>query len=723
MTQQKQAPHGQPDDLSQNPDGSGNTLAVPLAHRLFSIAPGFACILRGPEHVFEFVNENYCRLIGQRDLIGKPLRVALPYPELEVHIKVLDEVYRKHLPYVGRAVRMPVRPEPGAAPEECFLDVSYLPIPAPDGGTSGILLQGYEVTKMVRAQQALEASEQRLHLALEAAGEGVWDWNIAGNQFSYSERGHAMLGYAPGEFGERIEDWISITHPDDLPRLRDETMDCVRGKTSAILLEYRVCNRQGNWQWILARGAVVERNAEGRALRMMGTTVDISGKLETLQRANFDPLTGLANRALFREQLEHEVELSRRNGRPLALFFIDLDRFKEINDLYGHDAGDALLCQTAERIRECVRKSDMAARLSGDEFTVILTELDSPTDASGVAQKILRALAQPFAIDGKEVNISGSIGITLFPTDATGTADLLRNADQAMYAAKKAAHNQFRFFTPAMQEEATRRLELQRELRRALPEQQLQLVFQPIVELAGGRFVKAEALLRWAHPTRGLLRPEGFLEQAEESGVISEIGNWVLLQAAHWARKWSRLNGATFQVSINRSPAEFNLHAPGADWVEQLREMGLGHHSLAVDITEGLLIKPTRDLEIRLLQLRECGVQVSIDGFGSGYSSLASVKKFDVDFLKIDQSFVREAGNPGNSRIIAETIILMAHKLGLKVVAEGVETVEQRDWLRAAGCDYAQGYFFSEPLPPESLSELLQVQAGPVSPRPDVRRT
>ncbi|GIZ51774.1 hypothetical protein NCCP691_17880 [Noviherbaspirillum aridicola] len=683
---------------------------VTLAHRLFQIAPGFACILRGADHVFEFANDGFYDLVGQRPLIGKPVRVAFPHPELEELIRLLDQVYRTRRPYAGRAVQLLVRRGPDAPPEERFLDLSYLPIPGPDDDAAGILAQGYEVTELVRAQQALHASEQRLHLALEAAGEGVWDWNIADGRFSFSERGRDMLGYGPGDIGARLEDWVAITHPDDMQRLQDETMACVRGRVPTVLLEYRVRNRQGDWQWILARGAVVERSPEGRALRMMGTTVDISGELETLHRANFDTLTGLANRALFREQLEHEVELSRRNGRPLALFFIDLDRFKEINDLFGHDAGDALLCEAAERIRDCVRKSDMAARLSGDEFTVILTELDSATHASGVAQKILHALARPFDLDGKEVSISGSIGITLFPADAAGTGDLLRNADQAMYAAKKAGRNQFRFFTPAMQEDATRRLALLRELREALPKRQLQVVFQPIVELAGGRIVKAEALLRWQHPERGLLRPAAFMAQAEESGLISEIGHWVFSEAAAWARRWTEQTGATFQVSINRSPVEFAAHAQAPDWEALLRDLGLAWHSLSVDITEALLLKPSLAVENGLLQLRQSGIQVSIDGFGSGYSSLASVKKYDVDFLKIDQSFVREADTPGNARTIAETIVLMAHKLGLRVVAEGVETAQQRDWLRAAGCDYAQGYLFSEPLPPEGFSALLAAQ-------------
>ncbi|HEY8608598.1 MAG TPA: EAL domain-containing protein [Noviherbaspirillum sp.] len=681
--------------------------ASAVAQKLFQVSPGFACILRGPEHVFEFANDGYFRLVGPRDLIGKPIREVFPQPELDAHVQLLDQVHRTGQPYVGRAVRLLVRPKPGSRPEECFLDLSYLPIITEDGKVSGILAQGYDVTALVRTQEALHTSEQRLQLALEAAGEGVWDWNIAEDRFTFSKRGREMLGYGTDEVGGRLEDWLGITHPEDRERVREETMACLRGKVPIVVQEYRVRNKQGDWQWIVARGAVVARNAEGRAMRMMGTTVDISNEQEALHRANFDTLTGLANRSLFRDRLDHEIALSRRSGQPMALFFIDLDRFKEVNDLLGHDAGDELLRQAAGRIRDCVRKSDMAARLGGDEFTVILTALETPAQVSRIAQKILHALALPFLLDGKEVTISASIGITLFPADAAETGHLVRNADQAMYAAKQAGRNQFRFFTPSMQEAATLRIALIAQLRQALPRHQLRVVFQPIMELSTERIVKAEALLRWQHPAQGLLAPAAFIPLAEESGLINEIGNWVFMQAAIWSRRWSDQTGSTFQVSINRSPAEFTAPALGPSWDAQLRELGLGWNSISVEITENLLLNTSHAVESRLLRLRESGIQVSIDDFGTGYSSLAYLKKFDVDFLKIDQSFVRETASCSNARVIAETIIVMAHKLGLKVVAEGVETAEQRDWLRAAGCDYAQGFFFSEPVPPERLGELL----------------
>jgi diguanylate cyclase (GGDEF)-like protein/PAS domain S-box-containing protein len=714
MTPQQQASQ----ETSSTPErATPSTICEPpllLVQRLFQLTPGFACILHGPQHLFAYANEAYFRLTGQRELVGKTLREAFPYPELDEHFKVLDEVFRTAQPFIGRGMRVLLRQHPAATPEERFVDVSYLPLVTEHEAVKGILVQGYEVTELLRAQEALRSSEQRLQLALEAAGEGVWDWNVIDDRFLFSERGRAMLGYDNDEVGGRLADWLAITHPADQQRIKDETLACVRGLTPVVVSEYRVRNKQGNWQWIVARGAVVSRDPDGRALRMMGTTVDISAEQEMQYRANFDPLTGLANRSLFRDRLEHEVALCRRNDKALALFFIDLDRFKEVNDLLGHDAGDDLLRQAAARIRDCMRKSDTAARLGGDEFTVILTAPDGALQVSSVAQKILAQLSRPFQLAAKEVNISGSIGITLFPGDAVDAEHLVRNADQAMYAAKHGGRNRFSFFTRSMQEAATQRIEIVAQLRQALPDQQLRLEFQPIVELASGHIVKAEALLRWQHPQKGLLAPGEFITLAEESGIINEIGNWVFIQAASWSKRWSDQTGTTFQISINRSPAEFSTHAKGISWGAQLRDLGLGWNSISVEINEDLLLNTTQAVEAKLLNLRRSGIQVSIDDFGTGYSSLAYLKKFDVDFLKIDQSFVHEAASGGNARTIAETIIVMAHKLGLKVVAEGVETAAQRDWLRATGCDYAQGFFFAAPLTPEAFGQVLRAGTVPI---------
>ncbi|MGN6390279.1 MAG: EAL domain-containing protein [Burkholderiaceae bacterium] len=429
---------------------------------------------------------------------------------------------------------------------------------------------------------------------------------------------------------------------------------------------------------------------------------------ETLaQQANYDTLTGLPNRRLFRDRLDQEIRHAESAGRPIALAFIDLDRFKEVNDLLGHDAGDLLLQQAAQRIQECIRPADTVARLGGDEFTVILTDANEMQHVEQIAQRIIDALAQPFTIGSEQARVSGSIGITVYPADARSPEDLIRNADQAMYLSKTAGRNQLSFFQHSMQVAAINRLKLIGELRQAVPGRQLDLYFQPIVELATGRIIKAEALVRWRHPVRGLVLPAEFIGIAEETGLINEIGNWVFVEAATCSKRWSDALGRPFQISINKSPIQFLSQEPLTDWPAHLAHLGVARNSISVEITEGTLLNVTAAISDRLTALQQGGIEVSIDDFGTGYSSMSYLKKMDVDYLKIDQSFVRDMLHDASTKTIAETIIVMAHKLDLKVIAEGVERTEQRDWLLAQGCDYAQGFLFSEPLPADAFERLL----------------
>ncbi|OWW19259.1 putative bifunctional diguanylate cyclase/phosphodiesterase [Noviherbaspirillum denitrificans] len=561
------------------------------------------------------------------------------------------------------------------------------------------------------------AGEEHLHLALEAAGDGVWEWDILGNRFDFSTRGRAMLGYDESEIGNRLDNWLAITHPDDQERVRANTMACMKGRIPFVSTEYRVRCKDGSWKWLLSRGAVVQRDEKGWATRMVGTTLDISAEQETLRRANFDSLTSLPNRNLFRDRLEKEVQSARRNGKTVALLFIDLDRFKEVNDLLGHDAGDKLLRECANRILSCVRAADTVARLGGDEFTVILIDLESRAHVEDIAQKILDALARPFELSQQRAHVSGSIGITLYPDDGIDPERLVRNADQAMYVSKNAGRNQFHFFTRSMQEQAWHRITMMGELRNALPRKELQLYFQPVVELASGRVAKGEALLRWMHPQKGMLLPSEFIALAEESGLIHEFGNWVFMQASAWSKRWTELTGTLFQVSVNASPVQFMQRKRALHWGRYLSELGLAWNSMSVEITEGVLFNTSSSTAEQLLDMRDAGIQVAIDDFGTGYSSMAYLKRFDVDYLKIDQSFVRGTAPNSTRRTIAETIIVMAHKLGLKVIAEGVETPEQRDWLQHAGCDFGQGYLFSQPVPPEEFEQLLSLHSPAVSGR------
>ncbi len=459
------------------------------------------------------------------------------------------------------------------------------------------------------------------------------------------------------------------------------------------------------------------QDEKGNVEAIVGTARDITQRLaseeEIRKSANYDFLTGLPNRGNFRARLEAEVKRTARTGRSIALLFIDLDSFKEVNDLLGHAAGDQLLQQAALRITSCIRDTDMAARLGGDEFTVLLTEVNKIFHVEILAQEILDALAQPFPVLGKDVHISGSIGITLFPQDATKPDDLIRNADQAMYVAKNAGRNRFSFFTSSMREAAWARLEMIDELRHALQRRQFDVYYQPIVDLADGRIVKAEALVRWNHPRTGLTLPGNFIALAEEAGLINEIDEWVFGEAVMRARDWSALLGASFQISVNKSPLEFMTTTRAETWNAQLACLGVFSNNITVEITEGVLLNDSPRVRKKLDTLQHAGIQLAIDDFGTGYSSMAYLKKFKVDYLKIDPSFVQDMITNMNSRTIAETIIVMAHKLGLKVIAEGVETPEQRDWLIEAECDYAQGYLYSKPVPSQDFYQLLGKGAMP----------
>lgn len=428
------------------------------------------------------------------------------------------------------------------------------------------------------------------------------------------------------------------------------------------------------------------------------------------QQANFDLLTGLPNRSMLLDHLEQEMKKTLRSKEPLALLLLDLDLFKEINDTLGHDIGDQLLQQTADRLRACVLDVDTVARLGGDEFTVILTDLTDPHRPIQVAENILRSLSEPFQLGAETTYISVSIGITLFPTDATNSEALLKHGDQAMYAAKNEGRNRYHFFTPAMQEAAQQRMRIINDLRTAITEQQFLVHYQPIIELQTGAIYKAEALVRWQHPKRGLVSPVEFIPLAEETGMIKDLGNWVFHQAIDQIAQWRDWHNIAVQISVNKSPVQFRDENPTApSWLEHLKSRDLPRRSVIVEITEGLLLDGHQHVREKLKAFHDAGLEVALDDFGTGYSSLAYLKKFDIDYLKIDQSFIRNLSAESDELALCEAIIVMSHKLKIKVIAEGVETEQQRQLLLNAGCDYAQGYLFSKPVAADEFAQRFLV--------------
>jgi diguanylate cyclase (GGDEF)-like protein len=427
-------------------------------------------------------------------------------------------------------------------------------------------------------------------------------------------------------------------------------------------------------------------------------------RLSTL--AYHDTLTELPNRLLFQDRLELAVAQSHRHRKGLAVLFLDVDRFKVINDSLGHSVGDRLIRDVAARLRACVREGDTVARLGGDEFTVLLPDIQQAVDAAKVASKVLEALRMPFALDGRELFLTASLGISVYPDDGRDAETLVKNADAAMYRAKEQGRDRYLLYTPALNATALERLALESSLRKALPNDELLLHYQPIVDVATRRVQGVEALLRWHHPERGLVPPADFIPLAEVTGLILAMGRWVLRTACAQARAWQAVLPG-LRMSVNLSPREFQEPGLVGHVTDALADTGLHPHLLQLEITESSAMQNAQAASQTLGELRALGVGLSIDDFGTGYSSLSYLRRFPIDTLKIDQSFIRDIAADPDDAAIASAIVALARTLKLAVVAEGVETDEQLGFLVRHGCERAQGYLFSRPVPAERCEDLL----------------
>ncbi|WP_221048524.1 sensor domain-containing protein [Methylogaea oryzae] len=581
------------------------------------------------------------------------------------------------------------------------------------GGASGNSYFHIAVIDDITERKQAEEAMRLASLVYENSSEAMTVTDADGIIVSINAAFTEVTGYTPEEAVGQSTKILSSGHQD---RAFYQSMWHAISTTGR--WQGEIWNRRKNGE-IYAEWLTINTiyNNDGSVHRRVGLFSDITDKKASEEliwkQANFDHLTDLPNRRMFHDRLQQELKKARRAGLSMALMLLDLDRFKDVNDVLGHSMGDQLLRVAAQRLSGCVREADTVARLGGDEFTVILGELDEPGEVERIAQHILRVLAEPFQLGQEVAHVSASIGITLYPDDAAEIDTLLKNADQAMYAAKSQGGNRYGYFTPAMQEAAQTRLRLIADLRGALAADQFWVAYQPIVELATGAVYKAEALIRWQHPVRGLVSPAQFIPVAEETGMIVAIGDWIFREAARQVKRWRAMHHPAFQVSVNKSPAQFlSDDADHPEWFEYLQALGLPGESMVVEITEGLLLDGDAVIKGKLLALRGTGMQVSIDDFGTGYSSLSYLKKFDIDYLKIDQSFVRNLAPNSSDMALCEAIIVMAHKLGMKVIAEGVETEAQRDLLAAAGCDYGQGYLFAKPVEAEAFEQWLLGRAG-----------
>ena len=547
-----------------------------------------------------------------------------------------------------------------------------------------------------------------------------------GDLIEYANPAFTLLsGYRADEYIGRGLDFLLAPEPDPGDA---HTLRRALGEHAEVTVLLRNYHKDGALFWNQLHVAPV-RNAEGAVshhvcvLNDMTATMRHQSQLE--HQANHDALTELPNRNLFADRLEQAISYAQRYRHAVWVLFIDLDNFKLVNDSLGHHCGDELLRTVAARLRACVRDSDTVGRLGGDEFMLILLGYPHGELSSVLLKKLLKAVADPVRLGGREVIVTCSIGVSLYPNDGEDAAHLLKHADIAMYRAKEAGRNQIQFYEASMNARIAERALIESELRNALARGELGLHYQPRVDLRSGRVVGVEALLRWRHPQLGMVLPSRFIGVAEETGMIVPIGAWVLRTACAQTRAWQLAGLAPLRMAVNLSARQFRDHGLGADIVAALRDSGLDARYLELELTESVMMQNVEQAVATLVELKRLGIALSIDDFGTGYSSLAYLKLFPLDYLKIDQSFVQGMlGDPSGAAIV-RSVIALGHSLDFKIIAEGVESAAQLAYLRRYGCDEMQGYHFSRPLPAEQLFALLQAEAAlePAADTPPGRRT
>jgi diguanylate cyclase (GGDEF)-like protein/PAS domain S-box-containing protein len=566
-----------------------------------------------------------------------------------------------------------------------------------------------DITEHEAIQQALREAERRYHGLFENAIEGIFRTTSDGRYLEANPALARIYGYdSPQHLIENLRDIRRQVYAE--PERREQFADAIRSRGVVSGFESRVFRYDGSIIWISENARAV-RDGTGRLLCYEGTVEDITERkkyeAQIEKQANYDDLTGLANRALFKARLQRAIAAAEQTSKQLAVVFIDLDRFKYINDSLGHRVGDQLLVSMAQRLRDCVRDTDTAARMGGDEFVLLLDGRIGPDEVRVTAERMLKVIAEPWLNELAEYQVTSSIGVAMYPRDGTDAESLLKNADAAMYRAKDRGRNRLQFFTSELNTQIAERLEMERRLRAAVEGQHLHVQYQPRIDLATRAIIGAEALVRWRAPGQESIPPDRFIPLAEETGLIIDIGRFVLRTACNQCRQWQDMGFEPLVVSVNVSPRQL-AHESFLDTVyEALSDSGLPTDQLEIEITESMAMHDAPRLVRMLDQLHDLGVQIAIDDFGAGYSNLGYLKRFSAQRLKIDRSFVSDMTADGDNATIVRTIITLGHSLGLKVVAEGVETEAQLDQLLRDQCDEAQGFLFSRPIDPEELAALL----------------
>jgi len=562
-----------------------------------------------------------------------------------------------------------------------------------------------------RTLQALRESEERYALSARGANDGLWVWDLRSGEVYYSPRWKGMLGYAEEEIAGNADEWFSRVHPDDLELLRGALDRHLRGDAPHFQHEHRMLTSDGRYRWMLSRGLAV-RDSSGAAARIAGSQTDITERKLAVERlthdAFHDALTQLPNRALFMDRLQRAMELQRRHADALfAVLFLDLDRFKVVNDSLGHVLGDELLIAVAERLLTMLRASDTIARLGGDEFAMLIQGMEHEADAVRAAQRVADALEEPLIIGTHEIFTSVSIGIALSTTGYERPQDVLRDADIAMYRAKARGKARHEVFDTAMHDRAVSLLQFETDLRRAVERGELRVCYQPIIELRTDRLVGFEALVRWQRGDR-LVGAAEIIPVAEETGLIVPIGEWVLREALRQLGAWG---AEEIDMHVNLSPRQLLQPNVVERIAAALAETNIAARRLHLEVTESVLIDNAEAASALLRDLRDLDVGLSLDDFGTGYSSLSSLRQFPFDMLKIDRSFLLDADARRSDEIV-RTVSALARTLGMRVTVEGLETADQVDRMRALGVDYAQGFHFAEPLEAREAGGMVGVVRG-----------
>jgi diguanylate cyclase (GGDEF)-like protein/PAS domain S-box-containing protein len=653
---------------------------------------------------FADVNDTACKLLGysREELLGMGPQDILPESRDEL-ARIYDEMIASPSSHDSMKSRY-LRKDGSSFPFESTRRV----LRSGDGWV--IVAISRDISERIASEAALRESNERFDSAVRATNDVIWDWNLATGELWWNENLAKVFGYRLEDIDRTNKFWEDNIHPADRQRVASGVDNAIKSGEENWGDEYRFRRRDGTYAFVYDRGRLI-RDDSGKPVRMIGAMADVTARKEAEERlsylAQFDTLTNLPNRHLFRDRLAQTLVQGHRGHGQVGVMFVDLDRFKNINDMLGHEAGDRLLVLAAASLNESVREGDTVARISGDEFAIVLANMAKAEDASIVAGKVINGFAHSFDVAGHKVYVTASIGISVYPNDGADAETLLKNSETAMHRAKEQGRNGYQFYLPAMNERAMHRLELETGLRVALERKEFLLHYQPKIDLASNSICGFEALLRWQHPERGLIPPVQFIPILEDTGLIVPVGEWVLLQACREIEAWRTQGIEPRPVAVNLSARQFQQKNLDEVIGRVLKDTGIDPAHLELELTESLLMHDAAEAARTLQNLKNYGVRLAVDDFGTGYSSLAYLRRFPIDALKVDRAFIRDLTTNAEDATITLAIINLAHSLKLGVVAEGVETSAQVTFLKENRCDEAQGFYFARPLGIEECTKTL----------------